>query len=341
MQHILWIGQPYFAAEVEACGFERVHVLPTADGIYAWDDIVRLGGFTPDIMVVADSGNFPVVLGMENFPCLTIFYSIYSQINSWHYHYAQGFDVCMVTQGGDVNRFHGAFLGADMIWHMPPFAAGDPAGETGTAESGMHRDCLYVDNPGDAAGAAFGAELAASIPGLDLHYYEAQGAVPPDVRLLVRVAGDCPGLDFHMFEAMSSGICLVAPRVGQGLDRMFVDGEQLVLYNHKDMGDAVYKISFLLNHPELVAYIGKTGKAEIDASHRAVNRAMSFTDHVFELAAYDPAAIVAARKEKNQAIRRESLADFYMRCASLETGWKREAFINAARGTFGLSGIGS
>lgn len=333
MQNILWIGEPYFAPELEACGFEHVHVLPAGDTVYCWNDLVRFAGFTPDLIVVADSGGAPSVLGMEDFPCFTIFYSVYSNIYAWHRLYAQGFDVCMLAQSGDDAHFAEPFLDAARVWRMPPFAPSAP-----WADKERELDALYITNPAAAGNMAFGEELARLVPSL-----VARSGTPeqmyPKARIVILHAGEHPGLDFRLFEAMGAGACLVLPRVGHGLDQIFVDGEHMVLYKPNDAGDAAYRIRFLLEHPELVRYIAQKGRELIDDSHRASHRAWTFTDHIFELASYDVADMTARRRAKAAAIRQRSLTVPYVLCASQSHGWKRAAFMAAAKGKFGLDGI--
>lgn len=336
MQNIIWIGEPYFAGELEACGFKRTHVISPGDSLYAWNDLTRLAGFVPDLVVVADTGGVPFVLGMENFPCLTMFYSVSSHIHAWHRLYAQGFDACLVSQGGDACHFNGPFLNSSFVWHMPPFAAN-------TAEDSACKrdiDCLYLTQPANPASLAFGERLCAlahgvtAIPGKPEELY-------PRARIAVINSGRQIGLEFATFEAMGMGACVVTPRVSHGLDRLFVDGEHLVLYKPNDPGDAAHHVNFLLEHPELVEYIAQKGKEEIERAHRPAHRAWNFTDHVFELATYDVQAIIAKRKARAETIRLRSLAVPYVLCSRQAHTWKRAAFMAAARGKFGLNGLNS
>jgi len=337
MQNILWIGEPYFAAELENCGFENIHVLAPAGALYSWNDLVRLAGFTPELVVVADTGGAPFVLGMEDFPCLTIFYSVYSHIHAWHRLYAQGFDACIVTQGGDAAHFGGAFLNPSRIWYMPPFAPSH-ADETGEYERKW--DCLYLTNPTNPGNLSFGEALCARIPRLT-----ARPGNPAQMyrqaRIVTHHVDGHPGLDFSMFEIMASGACLVTPRVGHGMSKLFVDGEHFVQYKYNDAGDAAHHVNFLLEHPELVKYIAQKGKAEIDACHRAVHRAWTFTDHVLELATYDAQAIITERRSNASAVRLKCLSVPYVLCSRQTQGWQRAAYMAAARGKFGLDGINS
>ena len=89
MRRLLWIGNPFFCRSLRQCGWDAVatHNFETPQA-YGWDDLCRLAGFTPDVLVVADKSRAPFVLGVEKFPCLTIFYSVDAHIHAWQALYA-------------------------------------------------------------------------------------------------------------------------------------------------------------------------------------------------------------------------------------------------------------
>ncbi len=340
MQNIIWVGDPYFAGELSECGFKHICTLKPSGGLYSWNDLVTQAGFTPDLVVVADNGGAPFVLGMEEFPCLTIFYSVYSHVHAWHRLYAQGFDACIVSQGGDESNFIGPFLNKGMVWHMPPFAPSLPGKKEGESSEAAEKeyDCLYLADTSTPGSMEFADALASRLPGLAVKTGK-PSQLYPKAKIVIHSIGLHPGLDFRMFEAMGAGACLVTPRVGHGLNKIFVDGEHLVLYMPNDAGDAAHHINLLLEHPELVQYISQKGVAAIDAAHRANHRAWTFTDHAFELATYDASAIIAKRKANAGAIRMHSLSVPYVLCSRQAQSWKRAAFMAAARGKFGLNGL--
>ena len=186
--------------------------------------------------------------------------------------------------------------------------------------------------------AAFLRELASRLPGLRQtrgNYRE----LFPQGRVLLNHCehGD---LNFRVFEAMGCGGCLVTPRVGHGLAKLFVDGEHLVGYTPDDAGDALFRIELLLKNPELVTYIGETALAETDARHRARHRAQAFTDHLCDLWMQDAAALIAARQARAEAIREECLKMPYLLWAEeLAEPDLKAAYLAAARGNYGLAGL--
>ncbi len=336
MQRLLWIGSPFFCSSLKECGWQDVAFHNFEEPrVYGWGDLVRLAGFVPDVLVVADKSRPPFVLGVEEFPCLTVFYGVDSHIHAWESMYAQAFDACLVSLGDHVERFSGPFLAADRVWWSPPFARD----EDGPRPDLPKRwDCLFVGTV-NAAGmprrAAFLRDLGGRLPGLHVtrgNYRE----LFPQGRVLLNQCehGD---LNFRVFEGMGCGGCMVTPRVGHGFGKLFVDGEHLVGYAPDDAGDAHYRISFLLEHPDLITYIGETALAEVNAKHRARHRAQALTDHLCDIWMQGAEALVAARRERAAAVRRNCLSVPYLL-------WAREvpqpelkaAYLDAAQGRFGV-----
>lgn len=339
MRKILWLGPPFFAKALRDCGWEDVYIhCSPGYQIYSWDELANIAGFAPDVLVVADASTPPPVLGVENFPCLTVFYSVDSHIHSWHPHYAQAFDTCLVSLGDHVDNFFGPFLGHERICWSPAFAKEE---DLPKPEEPKIWDCLFVgtnDRSLMPKRYAFLQELATHVPSLQVksgNYTQ----LYPQSRVLVNQAegGD---LNFRVFEAMGCGGCLVTPRVGHGLDKMFVDGEHLVGYAPGDAGDAAYRINFLLQNPDLCEYIGQAGLAEINAKHRAIHRAQTFTDHLCDLAMHGIKELVAMRRTNAHAIRARVLTEPYLLWArEMTLDSQKESFLAAARGKFGPTGI--
>lgn len=331
MQRLFWLGQPYFADSLAACGWDNP-VIHDFDGhqVFTWEDIIRIAGFEPDVLVVADKSLPPFVLGMENFPCLTVFYSVDSHIHSWHNLYAQGFDACLVSLADNMPQFFGP--GTDRIWWSPPFAANEDQPDP---DARQIWDCLFVGNMNPELmpkRVKFMEKLGQLVPGLEVRQGNYKELFPLG-RTLINYA-DAGDLNFRVFEALGCGGCLVTPRIGHGLDKLFVDGEHIVGYAPDDPGDAAYRINFLLEHPEIAAHISQTGLAEINAKHRARHRAEALTDHLCDLAMHDIKTISQARKEKADFIRKNCLEMLYLHWAeNLEDPVAKAKFVAAAKGT--------
>lgn len=87
-------------------------------------------------------------------------------------------------------------------------------------------------------------------------------------------------LNFRVFEAMGCGACLVTTRINKGIDKLFVDAEEMVAYAPDDAGDAIFRIQFILENPDLREYVAKSALEKINSGHRSIHRAKSFTDNI-------------------------------------------------------------
>lgn len=333
MQKILWTGEPGFFSELENCGWpETAFVERPQNSHICWDELVGNAGFVPDVLVVAPGKNLPFVLGMENFPCLTIFYSTASETQIWHNVYAQAFDACLVSYFEHIERFVGPFLPKERIWWSPPYASGGNFSElSGKRET----ECIFIG--AEDGSQDFLENIQKKLPGLRVENATPNGK---NATVLLTHGGEGdPGFD--IFEAMGQGNCLVTPRSGEGQHKLFVDGEHLVLYKPDDAGDASYRIDFLLKHPEIAEYIATTARDEINARHLSRHRAEALTDNLCDLALQDMSSIVASRLEQAPVIRKDCLTMPYMIMAGKTEGEASRAYSAAARGEYGLSGMKS
>lgn len=331
MRNLLWVGNPYFANELGACGWENVRVHDFFElRTYGWEDLKNIAGFEPDVVVVADKSLPPFVLGMEDFPCLTVFYSVDDHIHSWHPAYARGFDACLVSLKDKLNAFPGPGLPASRVWWSPPYAKSEDAPDKNAEKIW---DCLFVGTLDSATMPKrdrFMRELGGLVPGLHIEKGDYRRLFSR-ARALINQAerGD---LNFRVFEAMGCGGCLVTPRVKHGLEDMFIDGEHAVFYVPDDAGDAAHKINFLLSHPDVAEYIGQTAKEEVDRKHRAIHRAQAFTDNLCDLFVNGADEIVNARRKNASRVRKDSLAEPYLLWANeIPDTEIKKAYLEAAR----------
>ena len=135
---IVWLGPPFFAPYLEKLGWRVIRATHDLDRPRSWDDVLALtGDVTPAALVTADSSIPPPITGMENFPCLTVFYAVDSHIHSWYPLYGQGFDLCLVSLRDHLPLFAKGRLNSGTVrWnpayaldeHRPPDAPPPPAG---------------------------------------------------------------------------------------------------------------------------------------------------------------------------------------------------------------------
>ncbi|MDR1776260.1 MAG: glycosyltransferase [Desulfovibrio sp.] len=331
MQNILWIGSPFFCRELHCHGWANVKTHNFEDvRVFNWQDLLALAGFTPDVLVVADKSRPPFVLGVENFPCLTVFYSVDSHIHSWQPRYAQAFDVCLFSLKDHRRRFVTQTLPEERVIWSPPFAREeDGPNETMPKEW----DCLFVGTVDENTPrrALFLRELKKRLPGLHCTRGDYR-VLYPGGRVILNYSehGD---LNFRVFEATGCGACLVTPRVGHGLSQLFTDGEHLLSYAADDVDDALSRIEFLLEHPEFMQRMGAAALEKVNAGHRARHRARAFADVLRDIRTGGMGDIIAARRARADFIRETYLKLVYLLWADdVNQAPLKEAYLAAARG---------
>ena len=293
MHKLLWIGSPFFANDMAKCGWDlRFHNFEHT-AVFHWQDLVELADGPPDVLVVADKSRPPFVLGMENFPCLTIFYCVDSHIHSYYPYYAQGFDVCLVSLRDHIERFQNLALANERIIHAPAFAKDDDLPQI-EPESILNNiigtevepwDLLFVGNVNPETTPLrkdFLDHLGQEIPGLHVTRGDYRSLFPKaKIVLNYCELGD---LNFRVFEALGCGSCLLTPMVGHGFTEIFTPGKDLFTYEMKNWEDAAAKVRWLLEHPGLRLEAAKLGQAKVNASHRAIHRAEALTNYLLNLA---------------------------------------------------------
>ncbi|MBD5553655.1 MAG: glycosyltransferase family 1 protein [Desulfovibrio sp.] len=330
MKRLLWLGQPYFARELPRFGWAQVKIHDFYDfRTFTWTEILNIAGFEPDVLIVADKSLPPFVLGMENFPCTTVFYSVDSHIHWWHKFYAQGFDAVLVSLADNMHLFSGPGLDPERIWWSPPFAQ-----EIDQPEPEVQKiwDCLFVGNMNPdlmPKRVRFMDDLSKLVPGLIIRQGDYKKLFAK-AKTLINYA-DAGDLNFRVFEAMGCGGCLVSPRTGHAIDKLFVDGVHFAGYQNDDPADAANKINFLLQNPEAAARIANAGLAEINRHHRARHRAKALSRHLRDLAlsGYE----ISSRKTRAAVIRESCLKMLYLHWAeTLQLPDIKKSFICAATG---------
>lgn len=330
MPTVFWIGSPFFSHALPACGWKVMAHNFEHTAVFGWDDIVRLAGGPPDVVVVADKSRPPFVLGQESFPCLTVCYAVDTHIHSWLPSYAQSFDLCLVSLRDHLGFFQGhALPDARVIW-SPAYARSDarpPATPPAT-----RWPCLFVGNvhpERTPARARFINEVRALLP--ELHVTRgAYAALYPqaDVVLNISELGD---LNFRVFEALGCGACLVTPRIGHGLETLFTDGQELVLYPELDAPAAAAAVHALRADPARRARIAAAGLAAVDAAHRDTHRAQSLSTALTDVLNALPGDVVRLRLAAAQRIRSTWLRPIYLLLAeSLPQPELRAAYLRAA-----------
>ncbi len=328
MRRIFWIGSPFFQSSLAKCGFE-VHFFNFEDvAVFGWSDLVRMAGYEPDVVVVADKSRPPFVLGVENFPCVTVFYAVDTHIHSWYSFYAQAFDVCLVSLHDHQEFFYNKNLPRERIAWFPPFARDTDAPNPHVQPEW---DCLFVGNVNNdnlPKRTQFFKELTEYLPKLHVDKGSYADLFPKGRVLINQCEND--DLNFRVFEALGCGGCLVTPRIGHGFSSLFTDGKELVCYEMHNAKDAASKIEALLHDFDLRERIAKDGLEAVNAKHRAMHRARALADLLDNMGNWD--TIIAKRLGAAQNIRKAWLRPIYLLLAdALQDDMLRKAYLEAAK----------
>lgn len=340
LHKLFWIGSPFFAPALAACGWQ-VHFFNFEEpAVYGWDDLVRMAGWEPDVVVVADKSRAPFVLGVENFPCLTVFYCVDSHIHSYYPLYAQAFDICLVSLKDHLPWFAGKALATDQLWWFPPFAPDKSLAEPSKPQAAQFLwDCLFVGTVNAAlnpARVAFLDELKRLVPGLHCARGNYLNLFPQGKVLLNHcVAGD---LNFRVFEAMGSGGCLLTPAVGHGLHELFTDNVHLLTYPPNNVQAAATQVLGILADPVRLENMRGAALTCIDSGHRACHRAQEFTHKMQAWHTKKGLQRCQQRQSQAQSIRKQWLRMPYLLFAeNISHPLLQQAYVQAAQGCFGSS----
>lgn len=331
---LVWLGHYFFSNTLPQSGWRLVREpWQAGNPVNTWESILALtGGEIPDVVVLADSSGPPGLVGMEEFPCLTVFYSVDSHIHSWHPLYAQGFDVCLVSLPQFLPEFAKGRLAPSRVWWSPPYAT-----ESARPPENMpppEWDLLFVGTVDENLAPEryhFLMELKKQLPGF--HFTTGPFvSLYPKARL---VLNECTRgeLNFRVFEALGCGGCLLTPDIGPALTDLFSDGKELFLYPSRNAHEVARLAERLLADEPLRARVAKAGLATIDAGHRDSHRARSFSLKLHELFASGEAAnMIRQRKAASAVIHHDILRMLYLLHAeAVPVEFLRRIYLEAAK----------
>ena len=282
MSRIVWVGNPFFAASLAESGWKILRLNFGPGEYFDWPALRAKADLdADDILVLADKSLPPALLGVEDFPCLTVFYSVDSHIHSWHPLYAQAFDLCLVSLRDNLENFGKGRLGEEQLLWMPPCLLTRPVSPDAPEAAEKLWDLLFVGkadpavNPGRVD---FLRRLKDFLPGLH-HRRGDYVRLYPQARLVLNhsIAGD---LNFRVFEALGSGACLLTPRLRHGLEDLFTDGRDLFLFDQEDPAGLADLAKDLLLAPERRMIVARSGFQKVMQGHLAGHRAAVLSDRL-------------------------------------------------------------
>jgi len=324
---VAWFGREYFAGSLAQFGWRTSIHSYHQPRVFTWEDVVAACGQVPDVLALGDRSHPPPFLGLESYPCLTVFYSVDSHIHSWHPLYAQAFDACLAGLKDDLPRFREVRLGTERVLWSPAYAPNSELMPWTPAEPEW--DLLFagtVDPETTPGRLAFLDRLREEFPGLAVRQGDFRELFPRG-RVILNVAerGD---LNFRVFEALAMGKPLLTPRTGNGLLDLFVDGEDLLTYAMDDPADCAAKARWLLAHPAKAQAMARSGLAKVDAAHRAIHRARACG----EFLAARLAAGFQERQDMARRIHKSVLRPLHLHWAEVSSDPAlKEAYLRDAR----------
>lgn len=229
-------------------------------------------GFSPDRIVYFDESSAIFrVRGWEDISIPSLFYSVDAHVHAaWHGPMSGVFHSVLIAQP-DYSAAYASYA-ASVSW-LPLWAPEFPKGAQNRDIPVCFRGSL--DSIQRAERVRFLDAVGKEIP-LDAKSGPWQEAFPRAKIVLNESIGD--DVNFRVFEAMGSGALLVTPRTGNGLTKLFKDGEHLVVYERGDVTGVVAKIRHLLNHEEDLIRIAGKGSALVREAHSASARGEAFAE---------------------------------------------------------------
>lgn len=214
----------------------------------------------------------PPLLGVERYPCLTAFYCIDAHIHAWYPLYAAAFDLCAISLRDELPRFEAELQPGRVLW-LPPFAEDRYQPRVAAKDF----DLLFVgtvDPETTPIRHAFLQRLADIFPGLAVRRGDF-GELMPRARVVLNIAerGD---LNFRVFEALACGSCLLTPRIANGQNLLFREGEHFAVYAPDDAADCARAANELLADTARREALARAGQAIVDAADRPRQRAEAF-----------------------------------------------------------------
>lgn len=254
-------------------------------------------GFTPDLLLVADNGNLPQLLGLESAAMPAIFHSIDTFCNPWHAPYCNAFDLTLVAQAEYLPLFN-----PETTRHFPLFASRVLPRES--PETWLQREtpvCFVGTlDPGNIPSRKpFLLDFQSRHP-LQI----AQGDFIPlfsRARIVLNqtAAGE---LNFRCFEATASGAALLMEDTPE-LESTFTPGLNILPpYPRGDAASAATIARYWLSRPERLARVALAGHELIERQHSAAVRVRQLEHYVEEIRAAKSHEARLAQIDKRRAL---------------------------------------
>lgn len=322
---IIWLGSHHLHIPLADMPDVELRRVPLhCDEALEYAQIVERAGMEPELLVYADQSQPPPLLGLQHYPCATLFYCVDSHIHRWYPFYAQAFDLCAVSLRDHLAWFRLRLSDTRLRWLPPTAKPGDAP-----LDCPRTTELLFVGtvNPETTPiRHEFLSQLGERLPGLRV----CQGKYPqlyPTAEVVLNIAerGD---LNFRVFEALGCGACLLTPQVGHGLTELFVDGEALCSYAPQDMDALLRQYERIMADAELRQRLRDNGLAAVNARHRPEHRAAELLQW---LRGHDLRELVRSRKAVTRSLTQLLQPIYLLWAESLRNSPLAELYLRASR----------
>lgn len=234
------------------------------------DDLLAYVPHPVDTIIFHDDSGLPRLLGLESCQATKVFYSVDAHHHhEWHAHFASMFDLVLVAQRNYIDSFvYSPNRHWFPVWSLyeTPFNPQRSGGVVfrGNIESKLNpKRRIFFD------------ELAKIIP-VDAGTGDVFEAYTKAKIVINQAVSD--DLNFRVFEAMASGALLITPSGTVGLESLFTDGQELVIYERDNVRDAADKIRYYLEHEAERERIASAGWRLVHSKHTNKARADTLLD---------------------------------------------------------------
>ncbi|GHV52981.1 hypothetical protein FACS1894206_02780 [Deltaproteobacteria bacterium] len=233
-------------------------------------------GFLPDCVFWCDDGNLPCIIGMEEMPCATAFYSIDTYCNLWHFGFANAFDAVFVAQKDHVPLFPVTEVATRYLPLFAPVEALTPLDGPASVRDIPVAFVGTRKHPNNPDREPFLRHFKRAQP-LFLHTGPYADVFRRSRIILNQTAAG--EVNFRCFEAMASGAALLMEKCGHGLEEIFTPGEHILpLYRRNNWREAADIARRALACPEKTAEIAARGQEHVLHKHTARHRAQVAQD---------------------------------------------------------------
>lgn len=302
---------------------------PGYEGSVPVDRIVAALPDRPDLFLWIDPAGRYFPPGIEDLPIPTACYLIDVHLGHWRKQAARFFDAVFVAQKDYVAAYQQT-VGHDQVYWLPLAAATDVHYQH---DGPRIYDVGFVGNLARAHRQTARARrlklLAERYHTNDFYrfYTPAEvGQIYSQSRIVFNtsIAGD---VTMRIFEGTACGALMVTDSIANGLDELFVIGQELVTYDHDTA--LLAKIEYYLTHESERATIAQAGQARTLAEHTYAHRAQGILDVITAPSFHQAAPMRRAELVQREVARRAIYTHLHMLDALLDQA--RDAGYNPLR----------